>query len=122
MLDRLARLERTDRAAAVAVGPVDPAVEAELEAVDPVLLVALGEPGEEDLAMVGLAVAVAVLGVEDVGRAGDEHAVAPGHDAGRETAGRRGTSSACRRRPSPFVSSRNRTTPPGFPLPSTPSG
>ena len=79
---RLARLERADRAAAVAVGPVDPAVEAELEAVEPVLLVALGEPGEEDLAMVGLAVAVAILGVEDVGRRGDEHAVPPGHEAG----------------------------------------
>ena len=80
----LARLERADLAAAVAVGAVDPAVEAELEAVDPVLLVPLAEAREEDLAVVGLAVAVAVLGVEDVGRAGDEHAVAPGHDAGRE--------------------------------------
>ena len=56
-----------DRPAAVAVGAVDPAVEAELEPVDPVLLVPLDEAREEDLAVVGLAVAVAVLGVEDVG-------------------------------------------------------
>ncbi len=81
---RLAGLERADRAAAVAVGAVDPAVEAQLEAVEPVLLVALDEAGEEDLAMVGLAVAVAVLGVEDVRGARDQDALAPGHDAGRE--------------------------------------
>ena len=64
---RLPRLPREDRPAAVAVGAVDPAVEAELESVDPVLLVPLDEAREEDLAVVGLAVAVAVLGVEDVG-------------------------------------------------------
>ena len=34
--------------------------------------------------MVGLAVAVAVLGIEDIRGAGDQDAVAPGHHAGRE--------------------------------------
>ena len=74
----LPRLERADRAAAVAVGAVDPAVQAELEAVEPVLLVALDEAGEEHLAMVGLAVAVAVLGIEDVRGARDQHAFRQG--------------------------------------------
>ena len=77
-------LERADRAAAVAVGAVDPAVEAQVEPVEPVLLVPLDEPREEDLAMVGLAVAVAVLGIEDLGCAGDEEPVPPGEQAGRE--------------------------------------
>jgi hypothetical protein len=82
---RLARLRRADRPAAVAVGAVDPAVEAELESIDPVLLVPLDEAREEDLAAVGLAVAVAVLGVEDVGGAGDDDAIPPGNHAGRES-------------------------------------
>src|SRR5262249_49780444 len=74
----LARLDGFDLAAAVAVGAVDPAVEAVLEAVDEVLRVPLSEAGEQDLAMVGLAVAVAVLGIDNVRGRGDEHALLPG--------------------------------------------
>ena len=48
------------------------------------LLVAFGEAGVEDFAAVGLAVAVGVLGVEDIRGAGDEYAVTPGHHAGGE--------------------------------------
>src|SRR5262249_9173906 len=70
----LAGLERLDLAAAVAVGAVDPVVQAPDEAVDAVLLVALGEAGVEDDLLVGLAGAFGVLGVEDVGSAGDEDA------------------------------------------------
>src|SRR5208283_5500241 len=81
-VDDLARLDRANRAPTVAVCPVDPTVEPEVEAVEAVLLVPLAKPGEEKLAMVGLAVAVAVLGVEDVRGRGDEHPAAPGHHAG----------------------------------------
>src|SRR5208337_5132977 len=81
-VDDLARLDRANRAPTVAVCPVDPTVEPEVEAVEAVLLVPLAKPGEEELAMVGLAVAVAVLGVEDVRGRGDKHPPSPGHHAG----------------------------------------
>ena len=35
----------------------------------------------EHFALVGAAVAVGVFGIDDVGRAGDQHAAAPGRDA-----------------------------------------
>src|SRR5262249_6542664 len=82
-VDHLAGLERLDAAAAVAVGAVDPVVQAPDKAVDAVLLVALHETGVEDNFLVGLAVAVGVLGVEDVRGAGDQHTLAPRQHAGR---------------------------------------
>ena len=48
------------------------------------LLVPFDEAGEQHFAMVGLAVAVAVLGVEDVRGARDQDTLSPGHHAGRE--------------------------------------
>jgi hypothetical protein len=47
------------------------------------LLVALREPREDDLADVGLAVAIGVLEEPDVRRGRDEDAAPPGHDARR---------------------------------------
>src|SRR5438105_11259539 len=47
------------------------------------LLVPLTKAGEQDDLLVRLAVAVGVLGVKDIGRAGDDHTSAPGGDAGR---------------------------------------
>src|SRR5581483_1538973 len=71
-----------DDAARIAVGAVEPAVESPGEAVGAVLLVALAEAGEQDDLVVGLAVAVGVLGVEDVRSTDDDHALAPGMHAG----------------------------------------
>src|SRR5262249_41916898 len=75
---------RRDGAAAVAVGDVDPVVEPPHRAVDAVLLVALDEAAVERDALVGLAVAVGVLGVEDLRGTRHDDALAPGHDAGWE--------------------------------------
>ena len=113
-------IERT-RPAAVAVGAVDPAVEAELEAVEPVLLVALAEAGEQHLAMVGLAVAVAVLGIEDVRAQATSTPLRQGMSPAGSR-GRRGTSSTCRTGRRRRCPRGYRTTPAGFPLPSAPSG
>ena len=63
---RRSRLERADPPAAVAVGAIDPAVQPQLEPVEPMLLVSLGKAREENLAAVGLAVAVGILGVKDI--------------------------------------------------------
>ena len=82
--DRLAGLGGTDHASAVAVGSVDPAIEAELEPIEPVLLVPWPESCEEHVATVGLAIAVGVLGIEDVRRAGDDDPFPPRNQAGGE--------------------------------------
>src|SRR5262249_14343536 len=83
-VERLASLRRLHHAAAVAVGAVDPVVEPPDEAVDAVLLIAREEAGEQDLALIGLAIAIRVLGVEDVRGRGPEHALPPRQAAGRE--------------------------------------
>src|SRR5205807_2229827 len=80
---RCAGLDRFDRAARIAVGAVQPVIEAPDEAVDAMLLIALLEAGEQDDLLVRLAVAVGVLGIKDFGSAGDNDALAPGSDAGR---------------------------------------
>jgi hypothetical protein len=54
---------------AVAVGAVEPAVEAVLEAVGPVLLVARSEAGEENFTKIRFAVVVGIFGVEISGTA-----------------------------------------------------
>ena len=48
------------------------------------LLVSFAEASEENFLPVGLAVAVGILGIEDVGRAGDEDSLAPRCHAGRK--------------------------------------
>ena len=73
---------RDDLAAGQAAGEVDPVVDREGRVAD----AELGAPGrreagEEDPALVGLAVAVGVAEVEDVRGAGDDQAALPGHDA-----------------------------------------
>src|SRR5262249_35969619 len=75
-------LHALDDAAGVAVGAVDPVVEAPRQTVDAMLLIAFDEAGEEDDLLVGFAVAVGVFGVENVRGAGNEHALAPRKDAG----------------------------------------
>ena len=65
-----------DRAAAVAVGEVELAVEAEDHAVDAVVGVDPAEAGQERIALVGLVVAVGVLEHEQVGAVADEDAAA----------------------------------------------
>src|SRR5262249_26044824 len=81
-VDGLAGLRRLDASAAIAVGDVDPVVEAPRQRVDAVLLVALDKAAVEDNLPVGLAVAVGVLGVENLGGAGHDDALAPRHNAG----------------------------------------
>jgi hypothetical protein len=66
------------------VREVDPVVEAEDGGVDGVLRVREREAGEDLLALLRLAVAVRVLQVPDVGRGGDEHALAVTHHARRQ--------------------------------------
>jgi hypothetical protein len=84
-LHLLAGLERPHRPlAAVAVGQVDPVVQAERRRVHAELRVALGEPGVEHLVDLGPAVAVGVLQVEHVRGGGDDQAVPPRQHAGRE--------------------------------------
>ena len=74
----LARFLRGEnRAAAVAVRTIEPAVEAPVEAVDAMLLIPLGESGEEHGARVGLAAAAPVFEKKNVRRGCDDHAVAP---------------------------------------------
>src|SRR5262245_49625386 len=81
----LAGFPRAHHAAAVAVGAIDPAVQAQLESIEPMLLVAFDEAGEEHFAVVGPAVAVAVLGVEDVGGARNQNTAPPRDEPGRES-------------------------------------
>src|SRR5262245_38287043 len=71
-----------DEAAAVAIGAVNPVVQAVLETVQAMLLVPFDEPGEERLAFVGFAITVGVLGVENLRRGGDQEAIAPREQAG----------------------------------------
>src|SRR5207302_2715190 len=78
-VDDLAGLDRLDHAARVAVGAVEPVVEAPDQAVDAVLLIALPEAGEEHFL---LDRATNRLCIEDVRRARDNHALAVGRDAG----------------------------------------
>ena len=67
-----------------AVGPVNMVVEPPAQAIDTELLVAFLEAGEENFFDVGLAVAGAVFGINDIGGGGDEDAFPPAHDAGWE--------------------------------------
>ena len=60
-----------DRAAAVAVGEVELAVEAEDHAVDAVVGVDAAEAGQQRIALVGLVVAVGVFEHEQVGAVAD---------------------------------------------------
>jgi len=68
-------------AAAVAVGGMDPAVESGFESVEPMLLIAFGEPGEEHASDIGSSIGVGVFRVEQVGRSRHQDAPPPGHDA-----------------------------------------
>ena len=79
--DPSARFYADNISAAVAIGSVQPAVEAPAEAVDQVLGVARLETGEPRLADIAAAVAIVVAGVEDVGHAGHEHAPLPAGQA-----------------------------------------
>ncbi len=74
---------RAHLAAVARPGAVDPVVGSPLEVVHHGLDVVLAEPGEDPGVDVGLAVAVGVLEVPDVGRGRDEDAPLPGDDAGR---------------------------------------
>src|ERR1051326_8257300 len=73
-----------DSAAAVAVGAVEPVVEAVIEAVDPMLLVAFAKTGEKSHPFVRFAIAVGVLRIKDFWRGADDDALAPGDYAGGE--------------------------------------
>ena len=78
---RSGRAGAANRPADQPVGAVNPVVEAVAQAVDAGLPVAGIEPGEDDFANVGLAVAVGVLGINDVGGGTDQHALLPRRDA-----------------------------------------
>src|SRR5262249_14504434 len=66
----------------VAVRTVHPVIQSPTQAVDAVLRVDFAETSEEHLLLVRLAVTIGVLGVKNVRGASDQHAFAPGHDAG----------------------------------------
>ena len=70
-----------NRAAEQPVGSMNPVVEPVAQAVHAGLPVAGIEAGEDHFADVGLAVAVGVLGVNDVGRRADQHPLLPHGDA-----------------------------------------
>ena len=79
----IGRAGRVPAAVIAAVGGVDPVVDPPDEPVDVVLRVGDRKAGEEHLARVGDAVAVAVAQMDDIGRRGHQHAVAPRQDRGR---------------------------------------
>ena len=70
--------------AAVAIGQIAPAIHPPPQTVDAVLLVAGVEAGEQGASLVGPAVAVGIAGEKQFAGSGDQHAVAPGHQAGRK--------------------------------------
>ena len=72
-----------DLAAGRAGGPVDVMIEAPQQAVHHALHIRAAETGVNDLLDVGHAVAVGVLGIDDVGRIADEHAAAVADDSRR---------------------------------------
>src|SRR5262245_19004401 len=65
--------------AAIPIRAVDPVVEAVVEAVQAMLLIACDKPSKERLALVCLAVTIGVLGVENLRRGRDQNSVAPWH-------------------------------------------
>ena len=72
------------RAVALAVRAVNPVIQAVVEAVQAMLLVAFRETFEERRSLVGTTIAIGVLGEEYLRCGAHEHAVAPRHDAVRE--------------------------------------
>jgi hypothetical protein len=66
------------------VREVDPVVEAVERRVDPMLRVRHRKARDQHLAVIGLAVAVSILEIEDVGSGCDDDAAPPAHDAGRQ--------------------------------------
>src|SRR5690606_23401418 len=76
-IDALPRARGLDRAAAIAVCGIEPAVEAPREAVREMLLVPVLEAAVERLASIGLTVAVRILGVEDLRDGDDDGALSP---------------------------------------------
>ena len=85
------------------------------------LLIALDETVVQHFAFVGLAVAVGVFGVDDSG-AGDQNALAPRSDAGGKAQVVEKHGAPCRSGRRRRCLPEQRITPPGLPLPSTPSG
>src|SRR5262249_23704909 len=79
--DARAGQKGTYLAAAVAVGAVEPVVQAVIKAIGAMLLIAFHEAGEQYFAHVGLAVAVGVFRVKNIRGGADNHAFAPGDDA-----------------------------------------
>ena len=73
-----------DPAADEPVRAVNPVIQSEAQAVDARLIVLRRETCEQFRHHIGLAVAVGVLGVDDVRRGADEHTLAPRRDAGGE--------------------------------------
>src|SRR5205807_1900717 len=79
-------LGAADGAAPAAGAGVDPVVQGELQAVEQLLDVGGVEAGVEGRPAGGLAFALGVAQIDQVGRVGDEKAVAPGGKSGREAA------------------------------------
>src|SRR5207244_1753137 len=70
-------------AAAVAVCPVNPAVQPIIETVCQMLRIPARESGKEHLAHIGFTVAVGVFGIKNFWRRRDYHSFAPGNNAAR---------------------------------------
>src|SRR5438876_6470811 len=69
---------------AVAIGAVEPIVQAIIKTVEPMLLVAFAEAGEERFAIIGFAIAIRIFGEKNLGRGADDDSPAPRHDSGRK--------------------------------------
>src|SRR5262249_32828289 len=76
---------RDDGAAVAARAAVNPVIKAPLQTVDELLDVRQVKAGGKGTLLVGLAVAVSVLAIDDVRRVGDNQATLPRHDASRKT-------------------------------------
>src|SRR5437879_2275554 len=81
---RLPPSKTVDRASEPPARPVDPAIQAVLQAVDARLVIVRPEAAEQLPNHVCLAAAIAVFGIEDVGGTADQVPFAPSSHAGRE--------------------------------------
>ena len=83
-IDLSTALDRRDDPAVVAVGPVDPVVQAPPQCIDLMLRIRHDKTVVEHFLSIGSSVPVGIFRVQDIGRTRDQHATLPGHDPGRE--------------------------------------
>ena len=77
-------VQSANLAAAVAIGAIEPVIEAILEAIGAMLLIAFNEAREKRFTNVRFAVAIGVLGVKNFGRSADDDSFSPRNDSIRK--------------------------------------